>query len=309
VRDALTALGIIVGLFVFLLVWTRDESPGLVKTTIQQPELKIVDTGSPLEVARAKHAELRDADSERTQGARDPIQRVLVAEDTKSGVVVEVGSSTIGRMIGDCVGLGDASGPLAKLGGKVDLRRGVDRIAVLDGAVIFSGGLDELVVADAAKHGDRGQTFPIPGYAFPHGGFWKGEILIAASSEAIVKRTIDRLESRGPEGKPLIPEGEAYGNLYAVSSVGAIAQYLGQPEGANADQIAILHADFAAPHYQLIELPISGDKGSTEKAIAALLEGAKLDVETSDFEGGVRVEGILPEAQVRKLASSCRVAP
>lgn len=294
-----------------------------------------------LTAARARRERLKKkaVQEDSAPTARALFDRVLVAEDTTMGAVLEVSAlftSTIGATLADCLGLDDERGPLAplkKLG--LDPRKDLDRLALLDGGALVSGDFGALPgVAELAgeKYGDHGRIVELPGegaMGMRYAGTWGDGVLFAFDSKDKAQRAIDRLEDRLSAGTPLIPEAEAYGDVYGSIDVQSLAHEL-LPAGSDAslpNGQAIFHLDLEQRMYQSIELPIGIEdrarvKQSIERFVAdkkqALKNGQKMPmtdylgealegVVASDFESGLRIEATFPTEHLTRWFTSCRL--
>jgi hypothetical protein len=299
------------------------------------PPLKAQPPPASAELVEARARHQQDKTRENKTRASDLFPRVLVKEDTSFAAVLEVSAlatSTIGVTLADCLGLHDEGGPLAplkQLG--IDPLRDLDRLAVTKGGALFSGNFGALPAMKLGeRYGEHGRIFALREETFGmrYAGAWGDGVLFAFESKEQAQRAIDRLENRLPAGTPLVPEAEAYGDVYGSIDVQSLASEL-LPLGSDASLPsgqAVFHLDLEQRLYQSVELPIGREdrariKQSIERFVAEKkrvlhtqasmpmtehLDEALDGVVATDFEDSLRVEATFPTEHLTRWFSSCK---
>nr|WP_281404527.1 hypothetical protein [Pyxidicoccus fallax] len=189
---------------------------------------------------------------------RDPLLAALSRGAGKTAVVIEANAlrhSPIGELLLDCL-MRDGGKELNEFRTKsgVDPLQDLDRLVITDEGLMLSGDFSKAkfqdLMGDAVSmdYGEGARVYE-PGemtVAGPDGGtvtrrrnaavgVWNNQLLMLGRTPDGVKEAIDRVEGRGPDEPPLIPEGSTYGEMYGVLSVDHLARLL-PPEQAEMAQ-------------------------------------------------------------------------
>ncbi len=191
---------------------------------------------------------------------RDPVLAALPRGEGKTAVVIEANAlrhSPIGALLLDCLMRdgGKQLEELRKLSG-VDPLQDLDRLVITDEGMMLSGNfgnakfkelLGERVSMDYGQGarvyepGDMTMTRPdgstVRGRSETSLATWNNELLVIGKSPDEVKAVVDRVEGRGPDAPPAIPEGSTYGEMYGVLSVDQLARLLPKEHAELAQRI------------------------------------------------------------------------
>lgn len=180
---------------------------------------------------------------------RDPVLAALPRGKGKTAIVIEANAirySPLGEMLLEC---------LMRRGGEklekfkqetgVDPLQDLDRMVLTDEGVIISGNFGDKRLRDLLgrggstnyDYGDGARLFEArppppsdrPRMVDPTGpsmGLWNNQMLVFGETPDGVKAIIDRVEGRGPDEPPVIPEGSTYGEMYGVISMEQIKKLI-----------------------------------------------------------------------------------
>lgn len=280
--------------------------------------------------------------SVRVGPVRDPLLALMPAEVKRAALVAEfnaIVNSELGGLMTQCLSAGadDVMGALRDAG--MDPTTKIDRVAIIDDSVVISGDfknaqwrklLDEGAVAKG--HGRQGEIVEVKE---PDGGVetfaaWGGQMFIAGGDEASQRAILDRLEGKGPDYKPALDESSAYGEVYGLVSVAALAELVRGHDARLADIIAQsaksvqLHMDISHDVGLVADIE-SSDAQKTEelrKTIGGLLSLARMEAQAKgkaeeaallelahvrSAEGGAdfRLEAGLPHEFMEKMFRAC----
>lgn len=198
---------------------------------------------------------------------KDPVLALMPAEVKRGAVVAEfnaIMNSELGGLMADCFfGEGEFLNELRDAG--LDPVKQIDRVAMIDDSLVVTGdfknaGWKQLLSKDAVSkgYGQRGQLIEEPR---ADGGVqtfavWGDQLFIAGGDEASQKAILDRLEGGGsPQGRPVLDESMAYGEVYGVVAAEALARVLGRNDPRLAEVLRE-----SAKHVQL-HMDVSHDVG------------------------------------------------
>jgi hypothetical protein len=263
---------------------------------------------------------------------RDPVLAALPRGPGKTAVVIEANAlrhSPIGELLLDCL-LRDGGKQLEefrKLSG-VDPLQDLDRLVVTDEGVMLSGNfgnarfkelLGERVSSDygqGARVYEPGETTvtrpdggTVRGRSDSAVGTWNDQLLVIGKSPDEVKAVIDRVEGRGPDLPPAIPENSTYGEIYGVLSVDQLARMLPPEQAELAQRIrdtaqnVELHVDATSDVAVVAE--VTGPDGNKVtdlgKTLGGALSMARLQAQA---EGEKELAQLLDFARVRPDGTS-----
>jgi hypothetical protein len=247
-------------------------------------------------------------------------------------VVIEANAlrhSPIGELLLDCL-LRDGGKQLEefrKLSG-VDPLQDLDRLVVTDEGVMLSGNFGnarfkELLGERVSSDYGQGARVYEPGemtVTRPDGGTvrrradtavgtWNDQLLVIGKSPDEVKAVIDRVEGRGPDLPPAIPENSTYGEIYGVLSVDQLARMLPPEQAELAQRIrdtaqnVELHVDATSDVAVVAE--VTGPDGNKVtdlgKTLGGALSMARLQAQA---EGEKELAQLLDFARVRPDGTS-----
>jgi hypothetical protein len=263
---------------------------------------------------------------------RDPVLAALPRGTGKTAVVIEANAlrhSPIGELLLDCL-MRDGGKQLdefRKMSG-VDPLQDLDRLVITDEGMMLSGNfgnarfkelLGERVSADYGEGarvyepGEMTVTRPDGGTVRRRAdsavGTWNDQLLVIGKSPDEVKAVIDRVEGRGPDLPPAIPEHATYGEMYGVLSVDQLSRLLPPDQAELAQRIrdvaqnVELHVD-ASNDVALVAEVKGADKGKVTdlgKTLGGALSMARLQAQA---EGETELAQLLDFAKVRPDGTS-----
>jgi len=206
---------------------------------------------------------------------RDPLHVALPGTMKESAFVIEASavlSSPLGEPLLACLsaqtpelfeGLGRAG---------VDLRRQIDRIAIVDDMMVVTGDfkgskLDKLVPgATTEPYGPHGKLLHKDDGEGDITGVWKDQVVVTGHSLEEVTQALDRLDGKRPPSTPLLAPQDAYGDVYGVMNPATAGQLVGSSEGELVTRLKEV-ASRAAVHMDV----------SDDFALVMDLEGGKPD--------------------------------
>ena len=273
--------------------------------------------------------------------ARDPVLALMPSEVKRIAVVAEFNAiinSELGGLMTDCL-FGDADflGDLRDAG--MDPITKVDRVAMIDDSLVVTGDFKDarwkkFLPGDsvAKDYGRQGQVIEV---GREDGGVetfavWGGQMFIAGGDQASQKAILDRLEGNGPQGKPVLDDSMAYGEVYGVVASSMLAELIGKQDARLGETIresaksVQLHMD-VSHDVGLVADVQSADPQKTQElrrslgsalSLARMQAQAKGKNEEADIldlahvfsaEGGTdfRLEAGLPYAYMEKVFRQC----
>lgn len=180
---------------------------------------------------------------------RDPLLAALPRGAGRTAVVIEANAlrhSPIGELLLDCM-LRDGGKELAEFREKsgVDPLQDLDRLVITDEGMMLSGNFGNAkfqeLMGDAVsmdygegarvyEPGERTVTLADGGTETRRRnaavGVWNNQLLMFGKQPDDIKAAIDRVEGRGPDEPPVIPENSTYGEMYGVMAVDQLARML-----------------------------------------------------------------------------------
>lgn len=261
------------------------------------------------------------------QRPRDPLLAALPRGPGHTAVVIEANAlrhSPIGELLLDCL-MRDGGKELDEFRKKsgVDPLQDLDRLVITEEGMMLSGNFGNAkfqeLLGDAvsADYGEGARVYE-PGERTVTGadgkpvtrrrdsavGIWNNQLFMVGKSPDDVKAAIDRVEGRGPDGPPVIPDDATYGEMYGVLSVDQIARLL-PPEQAelaqrlrDVAQNVELHVDASSDVALVAEVRGSDAAKVTDlgKSLGAMLSMARMKAQA---EGQKDVAQLLDFARVQ----------
>jgi hypothetical protein len=179
---------------------------------------------------------------------RDPVLDALPRGKGHTAVVIEANAvrhSPLGELLLECL-MRRGGEQLERLRQEtgVDPLEDLDRLVVTDEGLIVSGHFGDSRLKDlltergatSYDYGGQARIFEPPTQVtLPDGSVrpvrnapslavWNDQMLVLGQTPDELKAVVDRVEGRGPDEPPLIPEGSTYGEMYGVVSVDQLAR-------------------------------------------------------------------------------------
>lgn len=274
---------------------------------------------------------------------RDPVLALMPSEVKRGAMVAEYNAiinSELGPKLAECM-FGDGQGQ--KVLGELrdagfDPINGIDRVAMIDDAVVMTGDFKgvkwkDLMRANSVKdYGPHGQVYEVTHEdgGVSNFGTWNGQMMIAGDDEAGIKAVLDRLDGSGGQGRPVVDDSMAFGEVYGVVAAEPIADMLREQQPKLADLVlqsaknVQLHMDVG--HDMGLVADVQPSNASTTEDLRRALGGALsmarmksaaegdndaaqlLDlarVGASSGSGGFRIEAGMPHDFMKKALDSC----
>nr|WP_305071217.1 hypothetical protein [Myxococcus sp. RHSTA-1-4] len=266
---------------------------------------------------------------------QDPLLAALPRGAGRTAVVIEANAlrhSPIGELLLDCM-MRDGGKELDEFRKKsgVDPLQDLDRLVITDQGMMLSGNFANAkfqeLMGDAVSM-DYGQGARVyePGETIVTGpdgntssvhrrpavGIWNNQLFMVGQNPDDVKAAIDRVEGRGPDEPPTIPEGSTYGEMYGVLSVEHLARLLPPDQAELAQRLrdvaqnVELHVD-ATSDVALVAEVRGKDKDQVTdlgKSLGAALSLARMRAQA---EGEKEMAQLLDFARVQPDGSSFKL--